>query len=459
MTQATTASNTLQNPQYTRQLARFVHQSRWSDLPANVQHEAVRAFVNWVGCAHSGAFSAAAETALPVLETLSGARICTVIGRGIRLDPLNAALFNGLTVGANAYDDAHIQTVIHPAAPTVAALLAYAEQHPVTGTDFLHALILSHELQSRLSCALAVAPASCHLGHYMTGLIGPIGVAAGVGKLMGLSEQQLVWAMGAAAMQGGGFRSSHGTMCATFIPGDAARHGLLAAHLAAKNFTCQEEPLTSPNGLLSAVGRPANPDTLVDRLGQHWECMNVAIKPFPNGCVVHAATDACMGIVQAHDFAPEEIERVELEVNKIAVSLADRKAPKDSYEAQISLQHWAAAVMQHRRAGLDEGTEASVHEPAIVALRDRVAIAISDDLQADEARAAVVLRDGRRLAAEVRPHVGSAGRPLSDEQLDAKFLAQTEHLLGAARARELAASCWGLAQAADVGRAAPGVWG
>lgn len=459
MTQPPSTSNASNGLLHTRRLARFVDQSRWTDLPAAVQHEAVRAFVNWVGCAHGGAFHAAVESALPALEALSGSRACTVIGRGVRLDPLNAALLNGLSVGVNAYDDAHIQTVIHPAAPTVAALLAYAEQHPVRGEDFLHALILSHELQSRLSCALAVAPASCHLGHYMTGLIGPIGVAAGVGKLMGLSEQQLVWAMGTAAMQGGGFRSSHGTMTASFIPGDAGRGGLLAAHLAARNFTCQEEPLTSPNGLLSVVGRPANPDALVDRLGQHWECMNVAIKPFPNGCVVHAATDACVQIVHAHTFAPEDIERVELQVHPLAVSLADRKAPKDSYEAQVSLQHWAAAVMQNRHAGLDEATEASVHNPAIAALRGRVVTTIADDLKADEARATVILRDGRRLEAEVRPHVGSAQRPLSDEQLDAKFLAQSENLLGAQRARELAAICWKLQQTSDVGRAAPGSWG
>lgn len=459
MTQSNTSGNDLPANMYTRRLARFVHRSRWSEVPAAVQHEGLRAFVNWVGCAHGGAFHPAASGAFPVLQALSGTSVCTVIGRGVKLDALNAVLLNGLSVGANAYDDAHIQTVIHPAAPTVAALLAYAEQHPVSGTDFLHALILSHELQSRLSCALAVAPARCHLGHYMTGLIGPIGVAAGVGKLMGLNEQQLVWAMGAAAMQGSGFRSSHGTMCATFIPGDAGRNGLLAAHLAANNFTCQEEPLTSVNGLLSAVGNPANPEALVDRLGEHWECMNVAIKPFPNGCVVHAATDACVGIVREHPFAAEDIERVELQVHPLAVSLADRKMPKDTYEAQISLQHWAAAVLQHRSAGLAEATEASVHDPAIKALRERVIVNIADDLQADEARAAVVMRDGRRFAAEVRPHVGSAGRPLSDEQLTAKFLAQTEDMLGSERAKELAAICWKLGQVSDVGRAAPGCWG
>jgi hypothetical protein len=94
-----------------------------------------------------------------------------------------------------------------------------------------------------------------------------------------------------------------------------------------------------------------------------------------------------------------------------------------------------------------------------VDLRSRIVASIADDLQPDEARATVVLRDGRRLAAEVRPHVGSAQRPLSDEQVDAKFLAQVEGPLGAERARALAAVCWALPQARDVGRAAPGVWG
>lgn len=104
---------------------------------------------------------------------------------------LGAALLNGLSVSAHAFDDAHLETVAHPGAPTVAALLAHAEQYPVSGVDFLHALVLSCEVQCRLACALAVAPASCDLGWYMTGVTGAVGVAAGVGKLMGLSERQL----------------------------------------------------------------------------------------------------------------------------------------------------------------------------------------------------------------------------------------------------------------------------
>jgi 2-methylcitrate dehydratase PrpD len=449
----------LSAPQHTRVMARFVHQSRWADMPTAVQHEAVRAFVNWVGCAHGGAFQPAVESALQALAALSGTGVCMVIGRNVKLDPLNAALLNGLSVGANAFDDAHVQTVVHPAAPTVAALLAYAEQHPVSGEDFLHALILSHELQARLSCALAIAPASCHVGHYMTGLTGGIGVAAGVGKLMGLTEQQLVWAMGIAAMQGGGFRSSHASMSSTFIPGDAGRGGLLAAHMAQSGFTCHEEPLMSPNGLLQVVGNPPNPEVLTQRLGAHWECMNVAIKPFPNGCLIHAATDVCLELVRNHRFAPADIAKLEIQANRLSLGLTGNKAPKNFFEAQVSLYHWAAAALLHGRAGLQEASEACVLDPAVIDLRERIVATVADDLQPDEARAALTLHDGRRLEAEVRPHVGSAQRPLSDAQLEAKFLSQVEAPLGAARAAQLSAICWNLPRTSNVGSAAPGVWG
>jgi len=443
----------------TRRLARFVLESRWTDLPVAVRHEAVRAFVNWVGCAHGGAFHPAVESALPAIAALAPSGACTVIGRGIRLDPLKAALLNGLSVGAHGYDDAHVQTVIHPAAPTVAALLAYAEQHVVSGAEFLHALVLSHELQCRLSFALAVAPARCHVGHYMTGLTGGIGVAAGVGKLLGLSEQQLVWAMGIASMQGGGFRSSHGTMSAPLVPGYAGRSGLLAAFMAARDFTCHEEPLTGPNGLLQVVGNPPNPAALTDRLGQHWECVNVALKPFPNACLIHAATDACLELARAHRFAPDEIERAEIQAHSLSVSLTGKQEPKDAIEAQVSLYHWAAAALAHGRAGLAEAAEACVQEPGIIALRRRITARVAADLQPDEARATVFLRDGRRLDAEVRPHAGAAQRPLTDEQLTAKFMDQAAPRLGHDRAGALIDICWKLEQSPDVGRAAPGVWG
>ncbi len=443
----------------TRQLAQYVHQSRWSDLPEPVRHEAVRAFVNWVGCAFGGATHSAVSSALAAVRELSTSSQCSVLGSAQRLDPLNAALINGLSASAYAFDDTHLSSIGHPTAPTAAALLAYAELHPVAGPDFLHALIIANEVQCRLSCALAVPPAQVHVGLYMTGLVGAIGVAAGIGKLMGLSEQQLVWAMGIGATQGGGFRATHASMCSGFIPANAGRNGFFAALLAAKNFTCTEDALGTTNGFLQVFGNPPNIEALTDRLGQHYECMNVAAKPFPAGCFIHPSIEACLDLVQSHDFESSEVERIELHVYKLGIGLTGKSEPRHGYDSQVSVYHWAAAVLHHRRAGLGEASDECVNDPAVIALRKRVHVTVCDDLQADEARAAVILRDGRRFETLVRPCLGSAQRPMTDSQIEAKLVEQASPLLGAQRAGGLARQCWNLRAAPDVRRAGPGFWG
>ena len=65
----------------------------------------------------------------------------------------------------------------------------------------------------------------------------------------------------------------------------------------------------------------------------------------------------------------------------------------------------------------------------------------------------------REIAEEVRPHVGSAKRPLDDGRLEAKFLEQVEPSIGPVPARELAGMCWQIQNEPDVGRAAPQIWG
>ena len=253
----------------------------------------------------------------------------------------------------------------------------------MSGEDFLHALILSHELQCRLACPLAVAPARCHLGHYLTGLVGAFGsrgrgwqgpAVAGAATHLGHGPRRHErWrSAGVARHHDLALDSAH-----------AGRGGLLAARLAAQGFTCAAEPLTSPNGLLSVIGDPPNPAALTEGLGEHWECMNVAIKPFPNGCVVHAATDVCLELGRTGDFAPGDIERVELEVSPVSLQLADRRAPQDAYEAWVSLYHWGAAAPAHGRASLREASLACVTDPAVRMLSERMTARAGEDLHGD----------------------------------------------------------------------------
>lgn len=443
----------------TRAIAAFVHGCTWDELPEATRHASLRSFVNWVGCAMGGASHLSVSRALGGLAPLSASQACTVIGHHHRFDPLNAALLNGLSASAYAFDDTHLASIAHPTAPTVAALLAYAEQHPVSGRDFLVALTLSNEVQCRLSAALGVAPADSHLGLYMTGMTGAAGVAAGIGKLMGLSEQQLVWAIGMGAMQGSGFRATHGSMCGGIVPAVAGKAGLLAAHLALADFTCSNDGLAAHNGFLDVFARHANVAALTTALGTEFECMNVVAKPFPAGVLLHAAIDACLALCRDYRLKAEEIQAVSVQVHRLALEITGKRTPRHAYDAQVSLYHWVAAVLTHGRAGIHEASDSCVHEPAVIALRARVDAVAAPDLQTDEARVSVTLRNGLQFSAEVHPCLGSPGRPMSDVQLEEKLIGQATSRVTEAEARMLAQHCWALPSAPSVRDAAPGFWG
>ncbi|MGZ5259133.1 MAG: MmgE/PrpD family protein, partial [Burkholderiales bacterium] len=188
----------------TRTLARFVVDHKSSDVPQPVRHEAARSFLNWVGCAVGASRHETVGCALAALAEFSGPAEATVLGRRDRLDIMQAALMNGITSHTFDFDDTHLKTVIHPSGPVASAILALAERQPVSGEAFLHAFILGVEVECRIGNS--VYPQHYDVGWHITGTAGVFGAAAAAGKLLGLNEQQMVWALGIAATQSSGLR-------------------------------------------------------------------------------------------------------------------------------------------------------------------------------------------------------------------------------------------------------------
>ena len=216
----------------TRILARYLVTARPEDLPQAVRDHAVRTFLNWLGCGVGAARHEAVDIAVEALAPFRGPAQATVLGREERVDIISAALFNGISSHVFDFDDTHLKTVIHPAGPVASALLALAEfKGPVSGVRFIHALALGVEAECRIGNA--VYPEHYDRGWHITGTAGVFGAAAACGVLLGLSEQQMVWALGLAATQPVGLREMFGTMTKSFHPGRAAQSGLTAALLAA----------------------------------------------------------------------------------------------------------------------------------------------------------------------------------------------------------------------------------
>jgi 2-methylcitrate dehydratase PrpD len=436
----------------TRTLARFIVNHQYSAVPEKVRHEAARSFLNWVGCAVGASRHETVERALAALNEFSGPREATVLGRGDRLDIMLAALMNGTTSHTFDFDDTHLKTVIHPSGPVASALLALAERKPMAGADFLHAFILGVEAECRIGNA--VYPSHYDVGWHITATTGVFGAAAAAGRVLGLSEQQMVWALGIAATQSSGLREMFGTMVKPMHPGNAARNGLLAALLASQNFTSAEQGIEGRRGFANVLATARNYAEITEKLGETWEISLNTYKPFACGIVEHPAIDGCIQLRNEHKLKSEEIESVALAVHPLVLELTGKKTPQTGLEGKFSVYHSSAVAVIHGAAGEEQYSDEVVRDARVVALRDKVTATVDKAMHEDQVRVTIRMKGGKTLERTIEHAVGSLGKPMSDADLEAKFRAFTVGILSKAETDRLVRLCWDVGKLADAGEVA-----
>src|SRR5579872_7204093 len=433
----------------TAELARWVAATSYDALPDLVRREARRTFVNFVGCALGGSQHPAVTIALATVDELSGPRQATVIGRRERLDVASSAFVNCMSSAVHTFDDTHLKTILHPGGPVSAAVSALAErEQAVSGRALMLAITLGVEVACRVGNMLSLPPARHNISLFMTGVVGGIGAAAASARLMGLDANGVQRAIGIAAAQSGGIREMHGTMCSSFVPGNASRSGLFAALLAARGFTTAARSLEGPKGLGNVFGAPANPEIVLEKLGIDYEILFNTYKPYPCGIAIHPAIDAAIEIIERHRPDPAAIARIETVLNPVGATLTGRASPSNSLEAQVSVPHWAAATFVRGAAGIPESEDNCVRDPNVLSLRDRVAVIGDPGVAPSECRMTVSLANGSVLRSHILHCRGSHQRPLTDPELSQKFLAQAAPVLG--ESSELLARCWDVEAMPDV---------
>ena len=383
------------------------------------------------------------------MAEFSGKPEATVLGRGERLDILHAGLINGITSHVLDYDDTHLDTIIHPAGPVASGLLALGERRATSGRDFLHAFVLGVEAECRIG--LAVFPSHYERGFHITGTAGVFGSAVACGKLLGLNEQQMVWAMGIAATQSAGLKEMFGTMCKAFHVGSAAQNGLKAALLAARDYTSSPGALEAREGFAFAYSDQQDFSQIIDELGQRWEADKNTYKPFSCGIVTHPIIDGCIQLRDEHDLTADRIAGVSLRVNPQVIKLTGKKTPQTGLEAKFSIFYISAAAIIDGVAGPNQFTDEAVRRPAAVALRDRVDATVDESVSEEEAFVMITLRDGTVLEKHIEHAIGSVQRPLTREHLEQKFSDQARTALPAAQVDEVMARCWEIESLTDIG--------
>jgi 2-methylcitrate dehydratase PrpD len=429
-------------------LVEFVLSLEAASLPPAVAAGACHSMTDWLGTAIRGAAEPLAGALAAVISASGGEPQATVVGRGIRTSALLASLANGAQSHALDFDDTHLPSIVHGAAPVAPVVLALGESRHASGALALGAFVAGFEVETRLGRVIGRALAD--RGWHVTGVLGHFGAAAAAGKLLGLDAVRLAEALGIAGTQAAGLEQSFGTMSKPLHPGKAAMNGLLAALLAREGFTGSRAILDGPGGLAATFLGITDLGAAVEDLGKRFEILENSTKAYAACHLTHATIDAARAIRTREAPAPDLVEAIRCRVHPLALKVAANPAPQTGLEAKFSLAFCAAMALLRGEAGEAEFSAESLRDPAVARVMARVVPEADASLGIGAARMTVRLADGRALEEGVAAARGTPDNPLTREELESKFRRLAEVVLPAERVARLSAMLRGLAELPDV---------
>lgn len=421
-----------------------------SEIPDEVAHQAERALVDHLAVAFAGSAEPASAKLRSAAARLAASDQATIIGSGQRTSAPFAALLNGHSSHVLDFDDTYNpgRTTIHGSSSVWPVIFALSELATVTGSRALESYVAGFETEARV--ADAAGPTHYDIGWHVTGTAGHLGGAAAAAKVLDLSVEQTVNALGCAATQAAGLKEVYGSDCKPLHPGKSAMDGLLAGVLASEGFTSRATSLEGKQGLLRVMSTDPDPDLLVKNLHSFWHLAQTGFKAYPSGSLTHPAVDCLLDLHERHEFHAHDVESVQAHVHKYAATVTGNARPTTSNEAKFSLAHCAAiALLKHRLTPADFD-DAIVNDPLVKELRSRVQVTIDPEVGKRGASVTVRLRDGRVLESSVTANRGTPDNPMRDEDLDRKFMSGAVGVVGEAQAKAILEQCWRLQELDDM---------
>lgn len=346
-------------------------------------------------------------------------RVLLKWAQGRPLDAGRRAFLSGALSHILETDDLHRLSVVHPGCVVIPASLALGYDLDVQGHEFLASVLWGFEAACRVG--MAVGPAHYRIWHN-TATCGPFGSAMGCARLLGLTIDQTVDALGNAGTQSAGLWQflETGSMSKHLHAGRGAEAGLIAATLAQQGFTGPPAILEGEKGFFRAMCADGDPAAVLRDRDASWQLLTTSIKPWPSCRHTHPAIDAALGL--SREIRLDEIANVRVETYAAACDVCDRPSPQSVYEAKFSLQHCVAAALS---GAVDFDAFEAPARARLAPCASRVDAAVGEKFVAAYPRAwgsavVVTLHDGRTLRSERAHAKGDPEAALSREELIAK---------------------------------------
>ena len=422
-------------PGLTQYVSEFIVHTKYRDIPEEVLELGRKCILDGLGLALAGSVSRMGPLIRQYVEKLAAPDSkASVIGTGMKVPTRFAALANGIFIHADDFDDTQLSVapdrvyglLTHPTVSVLPAVFALAETNRYTGEELTVAYHVGVEVECK--AAEAISPRHYGAGFHSTGTLGSFGGAAACARLLKLDVKRTATALGIAGAQAAGLRSNFGSMTKPFTAGHAAENGIVAADLASIGWTASEEILEAKEGWFSAAGGGFDPQAIMNRLGKPWTFANpgVSIKPFPSGSLTHPAMGEMLRLAREHNIQAENVDKVDIGGNSGTMAALIHHRPENSLQAKFSMEFCMAILLQDRKAGLTEFTDAVVRRADVQQLLRRVNFYV--DPEAEKAGLnkmtsiiKIRMKDGMTISGRAEFAKGHPANPMSYEEEADKF--------------------------------------
>ncbi|HEX2228568.1 MAG TPA: MmgE/PrpD family protein [Candidatus Binatia bacterium] len=420
----------------TQRLASYAVNLRYGQIPREVLDRAKACILDILAVSLYGSTKPWSRAVVSFVRASGAKGRSTVLGQKWHANAAQATLANGAMAHAFELDNVRQPGAgVHPGATAFLPAFAMAEEKNADGKAMLTAFVAACEVVSRVG--VAAGNSLEKRGFHAPALTGTFAGAAAAGRLLSLSEKQMVHAFGIAGSYSGGLmefsRCREGAMIKRLHLGKAAEGGVNAAFLASKGFAGPESVLEGKFGFCQAFADAPQLEALTQGLGRDFESMNICIKRFACHINAHAPIEALSKLAKDRRFGADEIEEIKIAGIEKLVTHHAIYAPTDLMTAQYSLPFCVALSLYYDPLDPSSFEERRINDKKIIAMTKRVRLEIDGEIEKKgwdrAARVTVQLKDGRRFSEIVVNFRGTPNNPLSVDELEEKARRLTQNLL------------------------------
>jgi 2-methylcitrate dehydratase PrpD len=384
----------------------------------------------------------------------TGENVATVVGSTLLCGAIQAALVNGMLAHSDETDDSHAPSRSHPGSGIVPAAFASAEQFGASGTRLVRAVALGYDIGTRVTMTLG-SPYIKFVNHRSTHqIVVNFGAAAAAACAAGLSAEQMRWVLDYAAQQAAGInawqRDTQHIEKSLSFAGFGARNGTTAAMLISAGATGVDDIFSGPDNFFEAFAPEANPEGLVDRLGERYEVARTNIKKWTVGSPIQAPLDALVNLRQRRPFEASEVKSVVVRVGTSGAGITNNREMPD-----ICMQHMVAVMLLDKTASFQAAhDEARMKDPSV--LRERAKVKLISDAELEkffpqrQGIVEITFNDGSALTERVENVRGTSENPMTRNEVIAKCHDLIAPVSGAERCSRLIDSILNLERINDV---------